>query len=85
MLPRWSGTLRPLTSYNAISWVETAKENFDALRQIVKDVAEALEITNLWDFDRALATLSKPRDLAERDNRIRGLQKDKAILNAQIA
>ena len=30
---------------NAISWVETARENFDALGQIVKDVVEALEIT----------------------------------------
>ena len=70
---------------NAISWVETARENFDALGQIVKDAAEALEITDLWDFDRALTTLPKPRDLAERDHRIRGLQKDKAILNAWIA
>ena len=51
----------------------------------MKDVAEALEITDLRDFDRALATLSKPRDLAERDNRIRGLQKKKAIFNAWIA
>ena len=59
-------------------------ENFDALGQIMKDVAEALEITDLWDFDRALATFLKPRDLAEWDNRIRGLQKDKAILNARI-
>ena len=32
-----------------------------------------------------MATLPKPRDLAERDNRIRGLQKNKAILNARIA
>ena len=39
----------------------------------MKDVAEALEITDLRDFDRALATLPKPRDLAERDNRIWGL------------
>ena len=70
---------------NAISWVETARENFDALGQIVKDVAEALEITDLRDFDRALSTLPKPRDFAERDHRIRGLQKDKAILNARIA
>ena len=70
---------------NAISWVETARENFDALGQIVKDVVEALEIMDLRDFDRALATLPKPRDLAERDNRIRGLQKDKAIFNARIA
>ena len=54
----------------SISWVETARENFDALGQIVKDVAEALEITDLRDFDRALATLPKPRDLAERDHRI---------------
>ena len=51
----------------------------------MKNVAEALEITDLQDFDRALATLPKPRDLAERDNRIRGLQKDKAILSARIA
>ena len=28
-------------------------ENFDALGQIIKDVAEVLEITDLWDFDRA--------------------------------
>ena len=32
---------------NAISWVEMARENFDALGQIVKDVAEALEITDI--------------------------------------
>ena len=51
----------------------------------MKDVAEALEITDLRDFDRALATLPKPRDLAERDNWIQGLQKDKAIINAWIA
>ena len=62
-----------------------ARENFDALGQIVKDVAKALEITDLRDFDRALSTLPKPRDLAERDHQIRGLQKDKAILNARIA
>ena len=59
--------------------------NFDTLGQIVKDVAEALEIMDLRDFDRALSTLPKPRDLAERDHRIRGLQKDKDILNARIA
>ena len=70
---------------NAISWVETARENFDALGQIVKDVAEALEITDLRDFDKALSTLPKPRDLAERDHRIWRLQKDKAILNSRIA
>ena len=70
---------------NAITWIETARENFDALGQIVKDVAEVLEVTDLRDFDRVLSTIPKPRDLAERDNRIRGLQKDKAILIAQIA
>ena len=48
-------------------------------------MAEVLEITDLRDFDRALSTIPKPRDLADRDNRIRGLQKDKAILNARIA
>ena len=69
---------------NAISWVETARENFDALSQIVKDVAEALEITDLQDFDRALSTLPKLRDLAERDHRIRGLRKDKVIFNSRI-
>ena len=67
---------------NAICWVETAREYFDALEQIVKDVAEAVD---LRDFDRALSTLPKPRDLADRDHRIQGLQKDKAILNARIA
>ena len=41
---------------NAISWVETARENFDALGQIVKDVAEALEITDLRDFDHSSET-----------------------------
>ena len=48
-------------------------------------MAEVLEITDLQDFDRALSTIPKPRDLVDRDNRIRGLQKDKAILNARIA
>ena len=70
---------------NAITWIETARENFDAIGQIVKDVAEVLEITDFWDFDRVLSTIPKRRDLAERDNRIWGLQKDKAILNARIA
>ena len=55
---------------NAITWIETARENFDALGQIVKDVAEVLEITDLRDFDRALSTILKPRELAERDHRI---------------
>ena len=83
--PSASGVERNAQAFdNAISWVETAKENFDALGQIVKDVAEALEIMDLWDFDRALSTLPKPKDLAERDHRIRRLQKDKAILNARI-
>ena len=70
---------------NAITWIETATENFDALGQIVKDVAEVLEIMDLQDFDKALSTIPRPRDLAERDNQIQGLQKDKAILNARIA
>ena len=48
-------------------------------------MAEVLEITDLWDFDKVLNTIPKPRDLAERNNRIRGLQKDKAILNTRIA
>ena len=60
-------------------------ENFDALGRIVKDVAEVLEITDLQDFDKALNTIPKPKELVERDNRIRGLQKDKAIVNARIA
>ena len=48
-------------------------------------MAEVLEITDLWDFDRVLSTIPKPRDLAKRDNWIRELQKERAILNAQIA
>ena len=70
---------------NAISWIEIARENFDALGQIVKDVAEVLEITDLRDFDRVLNTIPKPRDLAECNNRIQELQKKRAILNARIA
>ena len=70
---------------NAITWIETARENFDALGQIVKDVAEVLEITDLRDFNRVLDTIPRPRDLAERDARIRELQKERAILNARIA
>ena len=38
---------------NAITWIEIARKNFDALGRIVKDVAEVLEITDLWDFDKA--------------------------------
>ena len=53
---------------NAITWIETARENFEALGQIVKDVVEVLGITDLRDFDRALSTISKPRDLADWDN-----------------
>ena len=48
-------------------------------------MAEGLEITDLRDFDRALGTIPRPRDLAERDSRIRELQKERAILNARIA
>ena len=70
---------------NAITWIETARENFDDLGQIVKDVVEVLEIMDLRDFDRALSTIPKPKELAERDHRIQGHQKDKAILNARIA
>ena len=55
---------------NAISWIEMARQNFDALDQIVKDMAEALDITDIRDFDKALETIPKPRDLAEQDNRI---------------
>ena len=55
---------------NAIIWIKTARENFDALGQIVKDVAEVLGITDLRDFDRALSTLPNLRDLADWDNRI---------------
>ena len=69
---------------NAISWIETARENFDALGQIVKDVAEVLEITDLRDFDKALGMIPRPRDLAERDNWIRELQKERAILKARL-
>ena len=69
---------------NAITWIETARENFDALRQIVKDVAKVLEITDLQDFDKALGTIPRPRDLVERDNRIRELQKERAILKARL-
>ena len=70
---------------NAITWIKMVGENFDALEQIVKDVAEVLEIANLRDFDRALGTILRPRDLADRDTRIRELQNKRAILNAQIA
>ena len=69
---------------NAITWIETTRKNFDALEQIVKDVAEVLEIIDLWDFDGALGTIPRRRDLTERDNRIQELQK-RAILSAQIA
>ena len=53
---------------NAISWIEVARENFNALGQVVKDVAQALDIIDIRDFDKALETIPKPRDLAERDN-----------------
>ena len=70
---------------NAITFIETARENFDAFGQIVKDVAEVLEITDLRNFGRALEMIPRPRDLAEWDTRIRELQKGRVILNAQIA
>ena len=38
-------------------------KNFDALGQIVKDVAEVLEIMDLRDFDKAVSTIPKSRDL----------------------
>ena len=70
---------------NAISWIETARENFDALGQIEKDVAKVLEITDLQDFDKALGTIPRPRDLVKQDNLIRELQKKRAILKARLA
>ena len=48
-------------------------------------MAEVLEITDLRDFDRALGTIPRCRDLAECDTWIWELQKKRAILNAQIA
>ena len=69
---------------NTISWIETARENFDALGRIIKDVAEVLDITDLQDFDKALGSIPKPRDLVEWDNRIRELQKERALLKAQL-
>ena len=61
-----------------------ARDKFDALEQIVKDVAQALDIIDIRDFDKALETILKLRDLAERDNRIRELQKKKALLKAHL-
>ena len=49
------------------------------------DVAEVLEIMDLWDFDRVLSTIPKPKGMAEQDNRIGELQKERAILNSWIA
>ena len=69
---------------NAISWIEMAREKFDVLGQIVKDVAEVLDITNLRDFDKALGSIPRPRDLAEWNNRIRELQKERALFKAQL-
>ena len=69
---------------NASTWIEMARENFDTLGQIVRDVAEVLEITDLRDFDNALGMIPKPRDLAERDNWIQELQKERAILKARL-
>ena len=46
---------------------------------------EVLEIMDLRDFDRILSTIPKSRDLVERDNQIRGLKKDKSILDARLA
>ena len=70
---------------NAISWIETARKNFDVLGQIVKDVAEVLEIMDLRDFDKALGMIPRSRNMAERDNRMRELQKERAILKARLA
>ena len=82
-LPRDQNLDKPSTSEvernahafdNAITWIlEIARENFDALGQIIKDVAEVLEIMDLRDFDRVLGTIPRPRDLAERDARIQEL------------
>ena len=47
-------------------------------------MAEVLDITDLRDFDKTLGTIPRPRDLAEWDNRIRELQKEKALLKAQL-
>ena len=45
-----------------------ARGNFDALRQIVKDVAQALGKMDIRDFDKTLELILKPRDITERDN-----------------
>ena len=69
---------------NTISWIETASENLDALGQIVKDVAEVLDIMDLRYFDKALGLIPRPRDLVEWDNRIWELQKERALLKVQL-
>ena len=48
-------------------------------------MVEVLEITDLRDFDKAFGTIPRPRNLVERDNWIRELQKERAILKARLA
>ena len=69
---------------NAIAWIEVARTNFDALKQIIKDEAKALEDVDIRDLDEALTLIPKPRKIAERDSRIWMLQKDNAILRAHF-
>ena len=50
---------------NAIAYFEVAGGNFDALGQIVKDVAQKLGNVDLRDFDKTLESIPKPRDIVE--------------------
>ena len=50
----------------------------------IRDFDKALDITDIRDFDKALEMIPRLRDLAERDNWIRELQKKKALLKAQF-
>ena len=54
------------------------------LGHVVKNVAKALGDINIRDLDKALVAIPKSREVVERNNRIRELQKDKAIFKVQL-
>ena len=47
-------------------------------------MAKGLGDVDIWDLDQALAMTQRAQDIAEWDNQIHQLQKEKALLKAQL-
>ena len=51
----------------AMEWIETAKDQYDHMEQIVLNIYEALGGIDMKDIDEALQKISKPQNLVDRD------------------